>query len=122
DRGLDHISAAVDEPDALSTGPQHGQPPGGDVAGDPASTSATWSVTCVDRQHRLAGLRSGPMVGGEAWREIAPVVAQTLTDQDADDPSQVGPLIDQIGDPIGQVTADGAYDGDPTYQTIAAHD
>jgi transposase len=49
------------------------------------------------------------------------IVAQTLTDQDTDDPSQVGPLLDQIDDPIGQVTADGAYDGDPTYQTIAAH-
>ena len=49
------------------------------------------------------------------------IVAQTLTDQDADDPSQVGPLLDQIDDPIDQVTADGAYDGDPTYQTIAAH-
>ena len=30
-------------------------------------------------------------------------------------------MLDQIDDPIGQVTADGAYDGDPTYQTIAAH-
>jgi len=49
------------------------------------------------------------------------IVAQMLTDQDVDDPSQVGPLLDQIDDPIGQVTADGAYDGDPTYQTIAAH-
>jgi hypothetical protein len=49
------------------------------------------------------------------------IVAQTLTDQDVDDPSQVGPLLDQIDDPLGQVTADGAYDGDPTYQTIAAH-
>jgi transposase len=49
------------------------------------------------------------------------IVAQTLTDQDTDDPSQVGPLLDQIDDPISQVTADGAYDGDPTYQTIAAH-
>ena len=49
------------------------------------------------------------------------IVAQTLTDQDVDDPSQVGPLLDQIDNPIGQVTADGAYDGDPTYQTIAAH-
>jgi hypothetical protein len=49
------------------------------------------------------------------------IVAQTLTDQDADDPSQVGPLLDQIDDPIGQVTADGAYDGAPTYQTIAVH-
>jgi transposase len=47
------------------------------------------------------------------------ILAQTLTDQDADDPSQVGPLLDQIDEPIGQVTADGAYDGAPTYQTIA---
>ena len=49
------------------------------------------------------------------------IVAQTLTDQDEDDPSQVGPLLDQIDDPIGRITADGAYDGAPTYQTIAAH-
>ena len=49
------------------------------------------------------------------------IVAQTLTGQDADDASQVGPLLDQIDEPIGQVTADGAYDGRPTYQTIAAH-
>jgi Transposase DDE domain len=42
-------------------------------------------------------------------------------DQDADDPSQVAPLLDQIEDRIARVTADGAYDGDPTYQTIAAH-
>ena len=47
--------------------------------------------------------------------------AQTLTDQDADDPSQVAPLLDQIEDRIARVAADGAYDGDPTYQTIMAH-
>ena len=47
------------------------------------------------------------------------IVAQRLTDQDVDDPSQVGLLLDQIDDPIVQVTADGAYDGAPTYQTIA---
>jgi hypothetical protein len=61
------------------------------------------------------------MAGGEARRQIAPDVAQTLTDQDTDDPSQVGPLLEQIDDPIGRVTADGVYDGDPIYQTIAAH-
>jgi hypothetical protein len=49
------------------------------------------------------------------------IVAQTLTDQDVHDPSQVGSLLDQIDDPIVQVTADGAYDGAPTYQTIAQH-
>src|SRR3984885_9325244 len=64
-----------------------------------------------------------------AWRKLhlavdaatGVSVAQTLTDQDADDPSQVGPLLDQIDEPIGQVPADGAYDGSPTDQTIAAH-
>lgn len=49
------------------------------------------------------------------------IVAQTLTDQDADDPSQVTPLLDQIDGAIARVTADGAYDGAPTYDTIAAH-
>jgi hypothetical protein len=76
------------------------------------------------------------MAGGKAWRESrrtwrklhlavdaasGMIVAQTLADQDVDDASQVGPLLDQTNEPIDQVTADGAYDGDPTYQTIAAH-
>ena len=49
------------------------------------------------------------------------IVAQSLTDQDVDDPSQVVPLLDQIDGRIARVTADGAYDGAPTYDTIAAH-
>jgi hypothetical protein len=49
------------------------------------------------------------------------IVARTLTDQDVDDPSQVGPLLDQIDVGMAKVTADGAYDGAPTYATIAAH-
>jgi hypothetical protein len=53
--------------------------------------------------------------------ETGTIVAQTLTDQDDDDPSQVAPLLDQIVVPIARVTADGAYDGAPTYATIAAH-
>jgi hypothetical protein len=50
------------------------------------------------------------------------IVAAVLTDQDVVDASQVGALLGQIGSPIEQVTADGAHDGEPTYQTIAAHD
>ena len=69
------------------------------------------------------------MAGGEAWRklhlavyaDIGMIMAQTRTDQDADDPSQVAPLLDQIDGPITWVTADGAYDGSPTCLTIAAH-
>ena len=48
------------------------------------------------------------------------VMASTLTENDAGDPSQVAPLLDQIDAEIGSVTADGAYDGAPTYDTVAA--
>ena len=50
------------------------------------------------------------------------IVAVTLTAQDTGDESQVGALLEQIEPAIEQVTAGGAYDGEPTYQTIAAHD
>lgn len=50
------------------------------------------------------------------------IVAVTQTDQDVDDASQVGPLLKQIPGEIEQLTADGAYDGEPTYEAIAAHD
>jgi hypothetical protein len=50
------------------------------------------------------------------------IVAQTLTDQDADDPSPVAPLLRQYDDRIARVTtADGAYDGAPIYQTVEVH-
>lgn len=44
-----------------------------------------------------------------------------MTDQDAGDGSQVEPLLDQIDMPIGQFTADGAYDGNPTYDDLTTH-
>jgi transposase len=63
------------------------------------------------------------------WRELhlavdadnGMIVARTLTDQDTNDSSQVAPLLDQIDGLIGRVTADGAYDGAPTYGTIAVY-
>ena len=50
------------------------------------------------------------------------IVASILTEQDIDDPSQVGPLLNQIQHEIAQVTADRAYDGAPTYETISQSD
>jgi Transposase DDE domain len=49
------------------------------------------------------------------------IIAHVMTDQDAGDASQVEPLLDQIDGPIGQFTADGAYDGDPTYDAVSRH-
>jgi hypothetical protein len=53
--------------------------------------------------------------------ESGEIVAHCLTDQDAADPSQVEPLLDQIDAEINQFTADGAYDGVPTYAAVLQH-
>ncbi len=50
------------------------------------------------------------------------IVAVTLTDQEIDDASQVDPLLGQTPGEIEQLTADGAYDGEPTYAAIATRD
>ena len=44
-----------------------------------------------------------------------------MADQDAGDASQLEALLDQIDDPIGQFTADGAYDGKPAYAAVTKH-
>lgn len=49
------------------------------------------------------------------------IVAHALTGQQADDPSQVSPLLDQIDGEITLVTADGAYAGAPIYQTVSQY-
>jgi hypothetical protein len=50
------------------------------------------------------------------------IVGVRLTDPDVDDESQVEPLLAQIPGEIEQFTADGAYDGEPTYASLAARD
>src|SRR5450631_3916360 len=62
-----------------------------------------------------------------AWRKLhlavgadtGMIMASTLTGNDVGDPSQVAPLLDQIEATIASVTADGAYDGMPTYNVVA---
>jgi transposase len=49
------------------------------------------------------------------------IIAQNMTDQNAGDASQVEPLLDEIDRPIGQFTADGAYDGKPTYDAVCRY-
>ena len=43
-----------------------------------------------------------------------------LTDKDADDGSQVGPLLDRNDGVVASVTGDGAYDRDDVYAEVAA--
>jgi transposase len=61
-----------------------------------------------------------------SWRRLhlavdpdsSEILAAELTTTDEGDASRVGPLLDQIDGPVSAVLADGAYDGEPTYQTI----
>src|SRR4051794_32359274 len=62
-----------------------------------------------------------------AWRvlhlatdaDTGRIVASVLTDKDADDGSQVGPLLDQIDGAVASVTGDGAYDRNNVYAEVA---
>ncbi len=48
------------------------------------------------------------------------IVAATLTPNDVDDGSQVGPLLDRTDRPVASFTADGAFDRDDVYAEVAA--
>ena len=48
------------------------------------------------------------------------IVASVLTDRDADDGSQVGPLLEQVDGSVASFTGDGAYDRDNVYAEVAA--
>lgn len=49
------------------------------------------------------------------------IIAHRLTEQETGDVSQLEPRLEQIYDEIGQFTADGAYDGPPTYDVVLNH-
>jgi hypothetical protein len=45
----------------------------------PAGTGAARHAARDDRQDWIAGLRGGPMAGGEGWHEVAPEMAQAAS-------------------------------------------
>jgi hypothetical protein len=69
--------------------------------------------------------------GGRArrsWRKLhlgtdadtGRIVASALTGNEADDGSQVSPLLDRIEGPVASFTADGAFDRNDVYAAVAA--
>src|ERR1700761_5119212 len=51
--------------------------------------------------------------------ESGEILAIELTRKEIDDAARSGALLDQITDPIASFTADGAYDQDRVYETVA---
>jgi Transposase DDE domain len=64
-----------------------------------------------------------------AWRKLhigmdadTEIVAATLTTNDVDDASQIGPLLDQVEGPLISLIGDGAYDQDSVYGAVTDRD
>jgi Transposase DDE domain len=65
-----------------------------------------------------------------SWRKLhigmdagsGEIVAATLTTNDVDDASQVGPLLDQLEAPVASFIGDGAYDQDSLYRVVIDRD
>src|SRR5690348_3746472 len=63
-----------------------------------------------------------------SWKELhigldatsGRIVAATLTDRAVDDAAQVGPLLDQVADPVAALLGDGAYDRTGVYADMQA--
>jgi hypothetical protein len=53
--------------------------------------------------------------------ETGQILASELTTHDVEDGSQVGPLLDQITDPLASFIGDGAYDQADIYSTVGKH-
>jgi hypothetical protein len=64
-----------------------------------------------------------------AWRKLhlgvdaktGTIVASTLTSKEVDDAAELGSLLDQVEEPLAAVIADGAYDQENVYDTVAEH-
>jgi hypothetical protein len=62
-----------------------------------------------------------------SWRKLhlgvdagtGQIVAASLTSKEVDDAAEVGPLLDQVAEPVASFTDDGAYDQDRVYTDVS---
>src|SRR3954465_7203358 len=133
DRGADRLRPATARPRSPGAGPQHPEPPGRD-AGSTAPKSGECAGAPAGGQHGAEVLRPGRVADREARHQAAPGLESAASRdgrrhrpdwrlgadrKDADDGSQVGPLLDRIEGVVASVTGDGAYDRDDVYAEVA---
>ncbi|WP_431272203.1 IS5 family transposase [Dankookia sp. P2] len=74
----------------------------------------------LDEKHGSKRRRAWKMLHLATDADTGQIVASLLTDRDADDGSQVGPLLDQVDGSMAAFIGDGAYDRDDVYGEVAA--
>ena len=74
----------------------------------------------LEEKHGSKRRRAWKMLHLAADADTGHIVASLLTSRDADDGSQVGPLLDRVGGSVASFTGDGAYNRDDVYAEVAA--
>jgi Transposase DDE domain len=74
----------------------------------------------LEEKHGTRRRRAWRVLHLAADADTGRIVASLLTDREADDGSQVGPLLDRVDGPVASFTGDGAYDRDDVYAEVAA--
>ena len=72
----------------------------------------------LDQKHGVRSRRRWRKLHLAVDADTQEIAAVELTPDDVGDVSALPDLLDQIEDPVGSVTADGAYDGDMTYDEV----
>jgi hypothetical protein len=75
----------------------------------------------LEEKHGSKRRRAWKMLHLATDADTGQIVASVLTDRDADDGSQVGPLLDRVDGSVAAFIGDGAYDRDDVYTEVAAH-
>src|SRR3954454_16898060 len=88
-----------------------------DSTGVKLSGTGEWLVEKHGTQRRRAGRKLHLGVDGKAGA----IVASPLPSKEVDDAAELGPLLDQVEEPLAAVVADGAYDQDRVYDDVAGH-
>jgi hypothetical protein len=75
----------------------------------------------LEEKHGTKRRRAWKMLHLATDADTGQIVASVLTSRDADDGSQVGPLLERVDGSVTSLTGDGAYDRDDVYAEVAAH-
>jgi hypothetical protein len=109
------------KPPARSNDPQHVADGPIHVLVDSTGLKIYGAGQWLDEKHGAKSRRSWCKLHLAVDADSGEIIAHILTDQETGDASQLEPLLDQIDDEIDQFTADGAYDGYPTYDAVLRH-
>ena len=74
----------------------------------------------LEEKHGSKRRRAWKMLHLATDADTGQIVASVLASRDADDGSQVGPLLGQVDGPVSGFIGDGAYDRDDVYAEVAA--